>query len=315
MNRRAFSRAAVTGLLGLTLAGGGVTLAQTSTAPAPAASAPVSTGTTPLPPRSANGANGAPSGMMPTGGRPGRGQGGYGSANGMGPGNGMRSGDGGGMGPGATTPTTALVTRAISNFDTRLTSVKADRDYANGKMDLGIVNGLIDRTGALRGAAQSALTANNLTQADADIRAAESALRGADDLIIASIGITGLPSAANRPTRPTAPTGSAAPVAPTADQQKARTSNELAHTYQSIVSTSNNVKTNSGVANDPTFYTTTAQALYKQAYDLYNAGKYDAASQTARAAGTVAHTADDLLRAAGVAQAGPQAVPVPAPNF
>lgn len=322
MNRRTFSRAAATGLLGLTLAGGGVALAQTSTAPAPAASAPVSTGTAPLPPRGANGANGvggtngAPSGMMPMGGGPGRGQGGYGPANGMGPGNGgMRPGDGGGMGPGAITPTTASVTKEISNFDTQLTSVKADRDYANGKMDLAVVNGLIDRTSALRSAAQSALTANNLTQAGSDIRAAESALRGADDLIIASLGTTGLPSAANRPARPTAPTGSAAPAAPTADQQKARTSNELARTYQSIVSTSNNVKANSSVANDPTFYTTTAQALYKQAYDLYNAGKYDAASQTARAAGTVAHTADDLLRAAGVAQAGPQAVPVPAPNF
>jgi len=309
MNRRAFSRAAATGLLGLTLAGGGVALAQTSTAPATAASTPVSTGTAPLPLRGANGTNGAPSGMMPMGGGPGRGHGGYGPANGMGP------GDGGGMGPGAITPTTASVTKEISNFDTRLTSVKADRDYANGKMDLGVVNSLIDRTSALRDAAQSALTANNLTQASADIRAAESALRGADDLIVASIGTTGLPSAANRPARPTAPTGSAAPVAPTADQQKARTSNELARTYQSIVSTSNNVKANSNVANDPTFYTTTAQALYKQAYDLYNAGKYDAASQTARAAGTVAHTADDLLRAAGVAQAGPQAVPVPAPNF
>lgn len=306
MNRRTFSRAAATGLLGLTLAGGGVALAQTSTAPA-TASPPVSTGTAPLPPRGANGANGvggmngAPSGMMPMGGGPGRGQGGYGPAD--------------GMGPGAITPTTASVTKEISNFDTQLTSVKADRDYANGKMDLAVVNGLIDRTSALRGAAQSALTTNNLTQAGGDIRAAESALRGADDLIIASLGTTGLPSAANRPVRPTAPTGSAASATPTADQQKARTSNELARTYQSIVSTSNNVKANSSVANDPTFYTTTAQALYKQAYDLYNAGKYDAASQTARAAGTVAHTADDLLRAAGVAQAGPQAVPVPAPNF
>ena len=312
MNRRTFSRAAATGLLGLTLAGGGVALAQTPTAPAPAASAPVSTGTAPLPPRGANGtsgANGAPSGMTPKGGGPDRGQGAHGPGNG-----GMRPGDGG-MGPGAITPTTASVTKEISNFDTQLTSVKADRDYANGKMDLAVVNGLIDRTSALRSAAQSALTANNLTQAGGDIRAAESALRGADDLIIASLGTTGLPSSANRPARPTAPTGSAAPATPTADQQKARTSNELARTYQSIVSTSNNVKANSSVANDPTFYTTTAQALYKQAYDLYNAGKYDAASQTARAAGTVAHTADDLLRAAGVAQAGPQAVPVLAPNF
>ncbi len=309
MNRRAFSRAAATGLLGLTLAGGGVALAQTSTAPAPAASAPVATSAAPLPSRGANGANGtngAPVGTMPAGGGSGQGQG-------DGPGNGTRPGTG--MGPGATTPTAASVTKEISNFDAQLTSVKADRDYANGKMDLGVVNGLIDRTSALRGAAQAALTANNLTQASADIRAAEGALRGADDLIIASIGTTGLPSAANRPARPTAPTGSAAPAAPTADQQKVRTSNELARTYQSIVSTSNNVKANSSVANDPTFYTTTAQALYKQAYDLYNAGKYDAASQTARAAETVAHTADDLLRAAGVAQASPQAVPVPAPNF
>ena len=311
MNRRAFSRAAATSLLGLTLAGGGVALAQTPTAPAPAASAPVSPGTAPLPPpRGANGANGAPSGMTPMGGGPGRGQGAHGPGNGD-----MRPGDGGGMGPGANIPTTASVTKAISNFDTQLTSVKADRDYANGKMDFAVVNSLIDRASALRSAAQSALTANNLTQAGGDIRAAESALRGAEDLIIASLGTTGLPSAANRPARPTAPTGSAAPAAPTADQQKARTSNELARTYQSIVSTSNNVKANSSVANDPTFYITTAQALYKQAYDLYNAGKYDAASQTARAAGTVAHTADDLLRAAGVAKAGPQAVPVPAPNF
>ncbi len=176
-------------------------------------------------------------------------------------------------------------------------------------MDLTTVNSLIDKASALQGQAQSALTANNLTQASGYARAAEDALRSADDLIVASIGTTGLPSAANRPARPTPTT------APTADQQKARSSNELAHAYQGIVNATNSVKANSTAAGDLSFYISTAQGLYKQAYDLYNAGKYDQANRTVHAAEGVARIADDLLHAAGVTPAGPQPVPVPAPNF
>lgn len=227
-------------------------------------------------------------------------------------GRGGSGGPGGPDGPGKgqhAAPTTASVTTEISNLAKDLTSVQADRDFANGKMDLTTVNSLIDKATALQGQAQSALTANNLTAASGTARAAQDALHSADDLIVASIGSTGLPSAANRPARP-APT-----TAPTADQQKARASNELARAYQGIVNTTNSVKANSTAAIDLSFYTTTAQGLYKQAYDLYNAGKFDQASQTVHAAEGVAHIADDLLHAAGVMPAGPQAVPVPAPNF
>lgn len=207
-------------------------------------------------------------------------------------------------------PTTDSVTKEIANLTQSITSVKADRDFATGKMDLTTVNALIDKASALQTQAQSAVTANNLTQASGYVRAAQGAVHSADDLIVAGIGTTGLPSAANRPARPTPTT------TPTADQQKARSSNELARAYQGIVNATSTVKANSGsAAGDLSFYITTAQGLYKQAYDLYNAGKYDQASQTGRAAESVARIADELLRAAGVTPSGPQVVPVPAPNF
>ena len=241
----------------------------------------------------------------------------------MGPGGRGPGGPGGQAGPGRgqpQAPTTASVTTEISNLTQQFTSVKADRDFANGKMDLTTVNALIDKATALQTQAQTALTANNLTLASGDARAADSALHSADDLIVASIGSTGLPSAANRPARATpAASGSTTATtltAPTADQQKARSSNELARTYQQIVDEGNTVKANSSsAAGDLSFYVTTAQSLYKQAYDLYNAGKYDQASQTVRAAGSVARIADELLHAAGVTPTGPQVVAVPAPTF
>lgn len=279
--KRSVTHAIAAAVIGLGLAGGAAMAQNPTTTPA--------TGTTPAATTQAPHAQGAPAG-------PGRRD--------HGPGEPGRPDRGG-----PRTPTTASVTTEISNLTKMTASVTADRDFANGKMDLTTVNSLIDRASALQSQAQSALTANNLTQASGDARAAEGALRSADDLIIASIGTTGLPSAANRPARP------APATPPTADQQKARSSNELAHAYQRIVNTTNRVKANSAAAGDLSFYVTTAQSLYKQAYDLYNAGKYDQASQTVHAAEGVARIADDLLRAAGVTPAGPQPVPVPAPNF
>ncbi|MDQ6603373.1 MAG: hypothetical protein M3176_02895 [Chloroflexota bacterium] len=297
--KRSLKHAAAAAVLGLGLAGG-VAIAQTpattpatGTTTATATTQPTTTTTTTQSPNAnSRQAPGGPSGS----GQPGQ-------------------QDVGGRGPGGTgkgqqqTPTAASVTTQITNLTQAITNAKADRDFANGKMDLTTVNSLIDRASTLQTQAQSALTANNLTLAGGDARAAQGALRSADDLIVASIGTTGLPSAANRPARP-APT-----TTPTADQQKARASNELARAYQGIVNETNTAKANSTAAGDLSFYVTTAQGLYKQAYDLYNAGKYDQASQTVRAAEGVARIADDLLHAAGVTPVGPQAVPVPAPNF
>ncbi len=290
--KRSVKQAIAATVVGLGVTGG-VVLAQTpTTTPAPGAT---TTGTATTQPAATAQAPNANAPQAPDGGPGGHGQ--------FGP-------RGRGPGGGPQTPTTASVTAQITNLTQSITSAKADRDFANGKMDLATVNGLIDKASALQGQAQSALTANNLTQASGYVRAAEEALHSADDLIVASIGTTGLPSAANRPARP-APT-----TAPTADQQKARSSNELARAYQGIVNETNTVKANgTSAAGDLSFYVTTAQGLYKQAYDLYNAGKYDQASQTVRAAESVAHIADDLLHAAGVTPTGPQVVPVPAPNF
>jgi hypothetical protein len=287
--KRSVNHALAAAVLGMGLAGG-VVIAQTPTATTGSGAATTQ----------------APSGASTTQNQPGQpGQPGQMGPRGMGP--------GGPGGPGRgqpQAPTTASVTTEISNLTKTLTSVKADSDFANGKMDLTTVSALINQATALQTQAQTALTANNLTLASGDARAAERALRSADDLIVASIGTTGLPSAANRPARPMPTT------TPTADQQKARSSNELARTYQQIVDAGNTVKANSSTAaGDLSFYITTAQGLYKQAYDLYNAGKYDQASQTVRAAGSVAGIAGELLRAAGVTPTGPQVVPVPAPTF
>jgi hypothetical protein len=290
--KRSVNHALAAAVLGIGLAGG-VVVAQTPTATTGSGTATTQ----------------APSGTSTTQNQPGQpGQPGQMGPRGMGPG----GPDGPGRGQ-PQTPTTASVTTEIGNLTKTLTSVKADSDFANGKMDLTTVSALINQATALQTQAQTALTANNLTLASGDARAAESALRSADDLIVASIGTTGLPSAANRPARPTPTTPT---TTPTADQQKARSSNELARTYQQIVNEGNTVKANSSTAaGDLSFYITTAQGLYKQAYDLYNAGKYDQASQTVRAAGSVAGIAGELLRAAGVTPTGPQVVPVPAPTF
>jgi TolA-binding protein len=289
--KHSVNRALAAAVLGVGLAGG-VVVAQ-----APTATTGSGAATTQAPGGTAN----SPAQNQPgPAGQPGQ----------MGP---RRQGPGGPGGPGhgqPQAPTTASVTTEIGNLTKTLTSVKADSDFANGKMDLTTVSALIIQATVLQTQAQTALTANNLTLASGDARAAEGALRSADDLIVASIGTTGLPSAANRPARP-APT-----TTPTADQQKARSSNELAHTYQQIVDAGKTVAANNGsAADDLSFYITTAQTLYKQAYDLYNAGKYDQASQTVRAAGNVAGIAGELLRAAGVTPAGPHVVPVPAPTF
>jgi len=298
--KRSLKHATAAAVLGLGLAGG-VAIAQTPTT-TPVTGATTATATTQ--PTTTTATTQSPNANSPQargGGPNGSGQPGQFGPRGQGPG-------GPGMGQ-PQTPTTASVTQAITNLTQAITTAKADRDFANGKMDLTTVNSLIDRASALQTQAQSALTANNLTLASGDARAAQGALRSTDDLIIASIGTTGLPSAANRPARP-APTTTL-----TADQQKARASNELARAYQGIVSETNTAKANSTAAGDLSFYVTTAQGLYKQAYDLYNAGKYDQASQTVRAAEGVARIADDLLHAAGVTPTGPQVVPVPAPNF
>ena len=301
--KRSVNHAIAAAVLGLGLAGG-VVIAQTPAA-TPATGTTTATATTTAattqPATTTTQSPNANAPRSPGGAPTGPGQPGQQGSRGRGPG-------GPGM-DGQQTPTTASVTTEIGNLTQEITSAKADRDFANGKMDLTTVNGLIDRASALQAQAQSALTANNLTLASGDARAAQGALRSADDLIVASIGATGLPSAANRPARP-APT-----TTPTADQQKARASNELARAYQGIVNETNSVKANSTAAGDLSFYVTTAQGLYKQAYDLYNAGKYDQASQTVHAAEGVARIAGDLLHAAGVTPAGPQIVPVPAPNF
>ena len=300
--QRSVKQAIAATVIGLGVTGG-VVLAQAPTTPAGGtATTPGTTTTQPATNVQAPNANGA---QAPNGAPNGQGQPAPGWRGPGGP------GGPGGRGPGRMqAPTTASVTTQINNLTQAITSAKADRDFANGKMDVTTVSSLIDKASALQSQAQTALTDNNLTLASGDARAAEQALHSADDLIVASIGTTGLPSAANRPARP------APATSPTADQQKARSSNELAHAYQDIVNTTNTVKANSNsAAGDLSFYVTTAQGLYKQAYDLYNAGKYDQASQTVRAAQSVGNIADELLRAAGVTPSGPQTVTVPAPNF
>ncbi len=181
--KRSVNHALAAAVVGIGLAGG-VVVAQ-----APTATTGSGTATTQAPGSAATG-----QGQAGQPGQPGQ----LGQAGHRGGGPGGQDGPGRGQDQ---APTTASVTTEIGNLTQRLTSVKADRDFATGKMDLTTVNALIDKATALQTQAQTALTANNLTLASGDARAAESALRSADDLIVASIGTTGLPSAANRPAR------------------------------------------------------------------------------------------------------------------
>lgn len=256
---------------------GGVAQAQTAS-PTPPASGTPSTGT-------------PPSGTPPQ-----RGPGNHGGPGGKGD-------PGDHAGPGAAA-TLASATSELASTSQKITTAKTDLAYAKGKMDTAQVEALIAKADGLYTQADTALKASEFAKASTYARAAKDVVSAATDLMSSALG-TALPSAANRPARPTAPT-----AATETDGGKARVSRELSRTYQELVNAATEAKANS--SSDVSFYLTTSQQFYKQAYDLYNAGKFDQASQVVRPIKNLLHAADSLLH---LNEQPNQPVTVPAPTF
>jgi hypothetical protein len=185
-----------------------------------------------------------------------------------------------------------------------LTTVKADRDAANGQMDLQTVNNLLTQAEQLIGQASSNLGSTDSTtaqKAQQQASAAQAEMHAAEAQMVQQLG-SGLPSQANRPAEPTPPADAPSP--------QTRSSSDLAHTYQSIADEIAFSKANTSI--DVGTPLTAAQGLYTQAYSAFQAGQFSQASQLAHAAGDAGHAAHSLLLAGG---AVPSAVAVPAPNF
>jgi hypothetical protein len=185
-----------------------------------------------------------------------------------------------------------------------LTEAKADRDAANGKMDLTTVDALLGQAEQLIGQASPNLGSTDLAaalKAQQQASAASGEIRAADGEMLADVG-SALPSQANRPSPPTPPTGAPSP--------QIGASHDLAGSHQAIVDGLGFAKANTGI--DVSVPSDAASPLYKEAYAAYQAGQYDTARQFAHTATTAAHAAHDLLLAGGATEAP---VTVPAPSF
>lgn len=200
---------------------------------------------------------------------------------------------------------------SVAGVSGLLTQVKADRDFAVGKMDLATVNALVASAEALINSqpaqpaglsAPAADTAATRT-ARGTLAAAATALRSAEELLRANLDGQ-LPSQANRPARPAPPA-----TAPQANLQLGA-SREAARAYQGVAAVTALSKANATV--DTRGFVAAAQAIYGQAYTAYQAGQYDKAGSLARAADSAAQAAMLLLRAANATE---QPVAVPAPSF
>jgi hypothetical protein len=218
-------------------------------------------------------------------------------------------GDGqGGRGPGGKgvdNTTQAGATAQLAAAAKDIETAKTDLTAAKGKMDTTQVEALLAKADGLYSQADGFLKASDFVKASGYAAAAKDVVRSATELMENELG-TALPSAANRPARP------AQATAP-ADGGKAMASHQLANVYNQIVRAGTEAKANATIT-DAASFVTSAQDLYKKAYDLYNAGEYEKAAKTGQAAGDLAHVVESLMRANGV-QPTNQPETVPAPNF
>jgi hypothetical protein len=173
--------------------------------------------------------------------------------------------------PGTGTPeagTSATPADLLQQVDNAIAAAKQDRDAVSGKTDLTTVDKLLTQASALSDRAQTAAGGTDDAQTLRLARAAVATARAAGDLIEAQLAAYGLPS------------------------QKAPASRVLANAYDQIQQLTSNVGTSQDT--DAKNSIATAQALYKTAYDLYNAGTYAGAAATARVAVKVGELAELL---------------------
>ncbi|MGH2558641.1 MAG: hypothetical protein ACRDJH_06225 [Thermomicrobiales bacterium] len=161
---------------------------------------------------------------------------------------------------------TRMVEQIQAVSDT-IEAVRADRDAA-GEIDATIVDQLLDRATSLLDAARQSLDGGESLDAPRQTMAAQSAAMAAEALVRAQLSNYGLPS------------------------QQAGASRTLDTAYRQVKASTERMQesTDEGV----TFFVTTAQELYRQAFDLYNAGTYAQATETARVAASLGQIAETL---------------------
>lgn len=145
--------------------------------------------------------------------------------------------------------------------------MRADREAA-GDVDAATVDQLLERATGLLDAARQALDGGDAQEAPRQMTAARATAMTAEALLRAQLSDYGLPS------------------------QQAGASRTLDTAYRQIKDSTE--RTADATDENVTFLVTTAQALYQQAYDLYNAGTYAQAAETARVGAALGHIAGML---------------------
>ncbi|MEA2527512.1 MAG: hypothetical protein QOF73_4739 [Thermomicrobiales bacterium] len=182
---------------------------------------------------------------------------------------------------------TALAEQVQRVTDT-IATVQQDRDSVAGTADLAAVDDLLAKATKLRDAGKATLDGDDVSAAPRQLLAAHGAAMAAESLLRAQLADYGLPS------------------------QQAGASRTLVAAYNHIDEISK--RANEGTDEDANNFATTAQSLYKTAYDLYNAGTYAQAARTAEVAAHVARIAD-LLTAPDVFSAPQQHLAVVGPEM
>jgi hypothetical protein len=157
---------------------------------------------------------------------------------------------------------------SVDGLKEQLASAKADRDFANGKMELGQVNALLTSAESLIGQAEQKQPTPTVDTPQPGV-------------VIRKVG----PLALSREARLAAAQISAAVALMEAalggvlPSDARRVSQELTFAHRLIAETTAVTKGSSEASG----LATQAQALYKQAYDAYQSGHYDQAAAQARA--------------------------------
>lgn len=167
-----------------------------------------------------------------------------------------------------------LIEAEFQRVELMIQTVMNDRSVVASTGNSATVDTLLTNAEALLGDARVALNSGNYLQARGLSRAAAESANAAGALMRAQMADYGLPS------------------------QQAQASRELVDAYYAVQEITGRSANLTGV--DVSFYVTAAQDLYTDAYDLYNAGTYEQAMQTAHVARQIGRIANTIWEANGL---------------
>lgn len=174
---------------------------------------------------------------------------------------------------------TQQIEAEISEVEQVIDTVANDWSSVASNTDTFTVDALLSGAQALLDDARTSLGNGNYQQAQGLVRAADQATNAASALVQAQLADYGVPS------------------------QQAQASRKLVDAYYAVQEVSGQATRLTSV--DVSFYVETAQELYAEAYDLYNAGTYEQAMQTANTAQQVSRIANTIWEANGLISSGP----------